>query len=281
MKRLIFLAILLCTLTAHGSQPIEGDEVLPSDGPRAHDCRLCEKPIPPGKEVPLLTSTGSVEFYRCIHCAMTAQAAAAGRSTIKARSLVSGTEILVEVNKGRWSVEPPTAVFLALPEEEGECMERHQAFVDASEYRHYLEQNSHLPAERAQAYTIDELSEILVAGLPRTGIPSDAEVELLVVGMITHLPFKQSVLPEIEAALSELGDSVDVRWVDANEPAGRAILQSHGITEHLPVVMFVDGQTRFDADGRSVILSGFPGANWSREELAGVLERAVAEAARR
>jgi hypothetical protein len=44
--------------------------------------------------------------------------------------------------------------------------------------------------------------------------------------------------------------------------------------------MFVDGQTRFDADGRSVILSGFPGEDWSREKLAGVLEHAVAEAAR-
>ena len=237
-----------------------------------YSCRLCDKPIPSGKEIPRRTADDTLEHYRCIHCAITAQAAEGGAAEIATRSGVDGTPILIKIDADGWHVQPEGAVFLALPEEDGECMERHQAFVDRSEFDRYLDRKAGLPAAEAEAFSIDDLTELLVAGLPRDRASDNATVELLIVGMVSHLPFKQSVQPEIEQALEPVADRVVVRWVDATGPAGRAILESHGIEEHLPVVMWVDGERRFETDGVTIDLSGFPGERWSAERLLAILQ---------
>ena len=237
-------------------------------------CLLCEKPITEGKEVFLVKADGQSQPYRCIHCALTAQAAAPPPSTITVHAPLSQIAITIRRGEKGWSVNPATAVFLSLPEEGGECVDRHCAFPDQDEYLRYLDSHHELSRAAAVPYTIDQLADLLASGLPTGGIRPDAPVQLLVVGMLTHLPFKQSVLPAIEGALSDVGDSVGAQFVDATRPEGKAILSAHGIHEHLPVVMFLNGSSRADWEGREVELRGFPGKSWSREALAAVLRKA-------
>jgi len=242
--------------------------------PRAETiCVLCEKPIPEGKEVFLVTADGQSQPYRCIHCALTAQAAAPPPSTITVHAPLSKTAITIRRDEQGWSVNPAAAVFLSLPEEEGECMDRHCAFPDQDEYRRYLDAHPELSSTAAVPYTIEQLADLLASGLPAGGIRPDASVQLLVVGMLTHLPFKQKVLPAIEGALSDVGDFVGAQFVDATRPEGKAILSAHGIHEHLPVVMFLKGSSRAEWKGQTVELRGFPGKGWSRESLAAVLRQ--------
>jgi len=283
MKIHVFLAMLgiACLSISCQSEPPKRAPGAASNDPGATAartkafCALCEKPIPAGREVLLVAANAKPQPYRCIHCALTAQAAAAPPSTVTVRSPVSNTEITIRRGEGGWSVTPSTAVFLSLPEESGECMDRHRAFSDREEYQHYLIAHPELPTAQAVPYTIDRLADLLAFGLPPNGIRPDAPVQLLVVGMVTHLPFKESVLPAIEGALEDVGAQVGARFVDATRPEGKAILSAHGIHEHLPVVMFLNGTSRGRVQGREVDLRGFPGTNWSREDLAAMLQQEV------
>jgi len=121
-------------------------------------CKLCAKPIPAGKEVFLVTKNAAPEPYRCVHCALTAQAAAPPPSVIRVRSPLTDTEITIRRDAEGWSVTPPTAVFLSLPEADGECMDRHRAFPDRDEYQRYLAAHPELPSADAVPYTIDRPS---------------------------------------------------------------------------------------------------------------------------
>lgn len=237
-------------------------------------CALCQKPIPTGGEVRLEADGGS-SVYRCVHCALTVQAADAGSSTVRAHSPLSEQEIEIRRGEEGWSVSPATVVFLSLPEQKGECIDRHRAFVDAAEYERYLDAHPELPTDGAVPYTIDQLADLLASGLPPGGIRPEAPVQLLVIGMVTHLPFKQSVMPAIEGALEEEGAKVGARFVDATRPEGKALLAAHGIEEHLPVVMFLDGTSRVEIGDREIDLRGFPGDTWSQEDLAAALQQAA------
>lgn len=252
----------------------------PADAPegKVSMCALCEKPVPAGQEVLLVTADGASTPYRCIHCALTAQGAAPPPTSVRVRSPLANAEVLVRRTETGWSVVPASAVFLSLPESEGECMDRHRAFPDADEFRRYLDAHPELPRAAAVPWTIDRLADLLASGLPAGGIRPDAPVQLLVVGMVTHLPFKESVLPAIEGALADAGELAGVRFVDATRDEGKAILAAHGVHEHLPVVMFLNGTSRARANGRDVDLRGFPGKTWTREDLADVLRNAAPSA---
>jgi hypothetical protein len=254
--------------------PVAGDPT-DSPAPAERSCALCEKPIAPGEEVFLDTDEAGSTAYRCVHCALTAQAATEQPSSIRTRSPLSDAPITIRHDLDGWSVTPASTVFLSLPEEGGECMDRHRAFSGPDEYEHYLEAHPELSADTAVPYRIEQIAELLAAGLPPDGIRPDAPVQLLVVGMVSHLPFRESVLPAIEGALADVGDRVGARFVDATRPEGRALLSVYGIDEHLPVVMFLDGSSRAEVDGTPIDLRGFPGSSWTREGLAAVLRRAA------
>ena len=273
MKTPVVLAILgiACLLVSCRSNPPEGKHA--AESPAEAQCALCEKPIPAGTEVVLVTAAGESTPYRCIHCALTAQAATPPPSTVRTHSPLSATEITIRRGEDVWTVSPATAVFLSLAEEGGECMDRHRAFPDRGEFERYLDTHPEFPRASAVPYTIDRLAELLASGLPSGGIRPDAPVQLLVVGMVTHLPFKEHVLPAIEGALADAGDRIGARFVDATRPEGKAILAAHGIHEHLPVVMFLNGSSRASVQGRDIDLRGFPGTNWSREDLAILLRQ--------
>lgn len=149
----------------------------PTDEPRAAAapsevlCPLCEKPIPPGHEVLLFAAGTAPVPYRCIHCALTVQAAATPPNTVRALSSLSNTEITIRREPDGWTVMPSTAVFLILPEEGGECMDRHRVFADRDEYDRYLTAHPELPAATAVPFTIHQLARLLAAGLPVQGNP--------------------------------------------------------------------------------------------------------------
>lgn len=280
-RALISLSLATLLLGCQTNQPSRPPAAV-SDDPRAAAaaseslCALCDKPIPPGAEVLLLAADAPPVPYRCIHCALTAQAAAAPATTVRARAPLTNTEITIRRERDGWSVAPSTAVFLSLPEEGGECMDRHRVFADRAEYDRYLVAHPELPRGTAVPYTIDQLADLLASGLPVDGIRPDAPVQLLIVGMVTHLPFQTSVLPAIEGALADAGEEVGARFVDATRTEGQAILAAHAVHEHLPVVMFLNGSSRARVNGREIDLRGFPGATWSREDLAAVLRAEVA-----
>ena len=238
-------------------------------------CSLCNKPIRPGEEVVLVDGNGNRSAFRCVHCALTAQAAAAPPSAIATHSPLSKTAVTIRRDTEGWSITPVSAVILSLPEEAGECVDRHRVFPDRNEFQRYMDAHPELPRDDAVPYTIDRLAHLLATGLPQDGIRPHAPVQLLVVGMLTHLPFKEDVLPVIEAALEDVGDTAGARFVDATRPEGKAILSAHGIHEHSPVFMFLNDDTHVTLASRTIDLRGFPGKTWTHKDLVAALRQAA------
>ncbi len=273
VRRLTLLTLFLLASCA-AAPPRE--QAPPSE---ARVCALCKKPIPAGHEV-TLQQEGVTTFYRCPHCALTAQASLPGRSVLHAESAVNGSAIQVVHDGDTWNVEPVSAVFLSLPEAAGECLERHKAFTDEEEFTAYLGEHPRFQELHPRPYGIEEVASILAAGLPRDDVSADlppTAPHVLVVGMLTHLPFKTDVLPAIEAAIDPLRSQLHVQFVDASTAPGKAILAAHGIHEHLPVVIFVNDRQDFERDGRTIRFRGFPGADsWSSSDLESALHAALA-----
>lgn len=109
----------------------------------------------------MLTRDGGDHNVRCIHCAFTAAERAAGDLEIRTRSGGAGAAVVLRRKASAWSAEPSTAVFMILPEEGGECLDRHQSFADEAELR------GSTAGRDVKAYTIGQVAEMLAAGRPK------------------------------------------------------------------------------------------------------------------
>lgn len=141
----------------------------PPPAPASSVCAMCQKPIPAGDEVWLTAGESKPKPYRCIHCALTAQSQAPVPCTVEARTPISQTTITIHHDAAGWHASPSTAVFLSLPEMQGECVDRHRPFADEAEFRRYLAEHPELPAAGAVPYTIAQLAELLASGRPGDG----------------------------------------------------------------------------------------------------------------
>jgi hypothetical protein len=141
-----------------------------ASGLRASDtraaCTVCAKPIPVGKGVS--ASVGDERrVYRCIHCALTDVRDAPAAVTIEARTPLDGLPVRLTRRAGEWASDPPSTVFLILPERADECLDVHQPFRTRDEFDRYLAAHPELAPERPSPFTIGQYEELLRAGRPR------------------------------------------------------------------------------------------------------------------
>jgi hypothetical protein len=74
---------------------------------------------------------------------------------------------------------------------------------------------------------------------------------------LDHSPIRPAV-QEALAVAAEFGDRVTVRTYTFGTPEGDAFAAEHDLTEHTPIAIFVNGETAFEVDGRSVTFYSFP-----------------------
>jgi YHS domain-containing protein len=129
-------------------------------------CELCLKPIVEAMAVVLETSTDGAEHrYRCIHCALVAaRDRFAGDVQLRATSVVEGAPVEWDRRDGNWEVTPASALVMALPEVEDECLGKHVVLADRSEFEAYAGERKEAGAVRPFAATDTE--RILDAGKP-------------------------------------------------------------------------------------------------------------------
>lgn len=135
---------------------------------------MCEKGIAPGESVRLRVgndttaiAAAATQHFRCINCALTTATNSSGAIEIATAAPESGTSItLRRTPAGQWSTTPANAVFLSLPEADGECIDRHRVFPNTSEFDAWLAAHPDLPAADATPFKIGELPKLLDAGKP-------------------------------------------------------------------------------------------------------------------
>jgi YHS domain-containing protein len=129
-------------------------------------CELCLKPIVEAVAVVLETSGDGVEhWHRCIHCALVAaRDRFTGDVHLRTRSAVRATPVELDRRDGRWEAKPSSALVVALPEAEEECLGKHLVLADRSEFEAYAAEHQEVGEMRPFAATDTE--KILDAGKP-------------------------------------------------------------------------------------------------------------------
>jgi hypothetical protein len=74
---------------------------------------------------------------------------------------------------------------------------------------------------------------------------------------MNHGPLQDS-LNGIKKVFSRYKEKVSVSWYDFDSKEGEEFMAKKRITQHIPLVIWMDNQVKFKVDGKDVIFAGFP-----------------------
>lgn len=124
------------------------------------------------------------------------------------------------------------------------------------------------------------LTLFLCLGLAHIATAAEVRLDIL---FMNHGPMRPTV-SKIQNLLKDYGNKVDAEWYDANLKSGKSFMRDQKITGHIPLLIQINGQSKFTIDRRAVTLQGFPtGAapfkrvegNWSLDDLKYLLDETV------
>lgn len=96
-------------------------------------------------------------------------------------------------------------------------------------------------------------SAALLFWLDSSGRAAGVEVEFF---YLPHRP-ALAVVSKAEAIIAEFGN-IKISRHSFEEPEGRKLAAAYGLTDHMPVAIFINGQNRFTLNGGTIQLRNFP-----------------------
>ena len=93
-------------------------------------------------------------------------------------------------------------------------------------------------------------------------------------------PPAEAIVREVEALLKEY-PSITINEYDFLDPENKQKIEDRGLTEHMPVAIFIDNDNTFVIEGKTIIFSNFPigdafvptqEGSWSYDDLEKVIE---------
>lgn len=98
--------------------------------------------------------------YRCVFCAIArARTDFKGDVTITAPTESKGKSVRVLRREGKWSVEPVSALFVAVPASHNHCQTTYRALTGKEAFEAYVAKNGSL-LKKARALSLPEMVEI-------------------------------------------------------------------------------------------------------------------------
>ena len=99
------------------------------------------------------------------------------------------------------------------------------------------------------------------------------EVKIEVLYM-NHGPLLPS-LEQIKEVFSRYGNKINVSWYDFESKEGEQFMARKGVTQHVPLVIWIDGKFAISVNGKEVKFVGFPTGSgpaffqgkWTMEDL--------------
>jgi hypothetical protein len=74
---------------------------------------------------------------------------------------------------------------------------------------------------------------------------------------MNHGPLQDS-LEQIKNVFSKYKEKVSVSWYDFDSKEGERFMAQKKITQHIPLLIWMDNQVKFKVDGRDIVFAGFP-----------------------
>ena len=83
---------------------------------------------------------------------------------------------------------------------------------------------------------------------------TEVKVEIL---YMNHGPLLDS-LEQIKKIFSQYGSKITVSWYDFETKEGQQFMAKKGITQHVPLVIWLDGKSTLPVNGKEINFTGFP-----------------------
>lgn len=99
----------------------------------------------------------------------------------------------------------------------------------------------------------------------------EVKVEVL---YMNHGPLLPS-LEQMKGVFSKYGNKINVSWYDFESREGEQFMAKKGITQHVPLVIWIDGKFAVPVNGKEIKFVGFPTGSgpadfqgqWTMEDL--------------
>ncbi len=111
--------------------------------------------------------------------------------------------------------------------------------------------------------------------------PASADAVQVEIISLDHSPIRPAV-QEVADVVAEFGEAAVLIKYNFDTPEGDAFAEEHGLEEHTPIVIYINGESKFEVDGRSVQFYSFPQGGgtgmvaegvWTMDDLRAVLEQ--------
>jgi hypothetical protein len=96
---------------------------------------------------------------------------------------------------------------------------------------------------------------LILFSIPFT-LSAAKEVKIEVLYM-NHGPLLPS-LEQIKEVFSRYGNKINVSWYDFESKEGEQFMAQKGVTQHVPLVIWIDGKFAISVNGKEVKFVGFP-----------------------
>ena len=119
------------------------------------------------------------------------------------------------------------------------------------------------------------LTLVCIPWIAMAGNPVKVEVLYM-----NHGPLQDS-LEGIKKVFSQYKEKVTVSWYDYDTKEGEAFMAKKKITQHIPLVIWMDNQVKFKVNGKEIVFAGFPTGSgpaffqgkWTMADLQKVLDQ--------
>jgi hypothetical protein len=99
---------------------------------------------------------------------------------------------------------------------------------------------------------------------------------------MNHGPLMDT-LSKMKAVFSGFGDKITVSWYDFESDSSAKFKAQKGITQHTPLVIWIDGKSTVKVDNKEVTFYGFPNGSgpsffqgkWTLDDLKNALKEAT------
>jgi hypothetical protein len=106
---------------------------------------------------------------------------------------------------------------------------------------------------------------------------NEVKIEVL---YMNHGPLQDS-LEQIKKVFSQYGSKITVSWYDFESKEGEQFMAKKGVTQHVPLVIWMDGKSALPINGKEITFSGFPKGSgpsffqgkWTMEDLRNALDQ--------
>jgi hypothetical protein len=119
---------------------------------------------------------------------------------------------------------------------------------------------------------------LVLFSVPFTALAAkEVKVEVL---YMNHGPLQAS-LEQIKNVFSQYGSRINVSWYDFESKEGEQFMAKKGVTQHTPLVIWLDGKLAVPVNGKEVKFVGFPTGSgpasfqgkWTVEDLRSALDQ--------